>query len=167
MIDTMHTDHKLSHVVGMSMLRQGTRLPRPIYDLDTGRLVRPEVLVERAPSNRAARRQRARDSYANGKKSRRTAFKQRTEARNVEQNLRGMARVYFGQTVVSPAMFENVTRHVQEIARNLAKRDGEELEVTMKRVEGELLNVLVAFGEDPYAADEAEAFAAAELEDAV
>lgn len=131
MIDTMHTDHKISHLVGMSMARQGFRAPR--------RAAR--VLVAMEPSTRAARRQRVLDSRSTAKKSRRNAARQAYAARRFEENLLGIARAYFDGTCTD-AMWHTVTKHVQTIARQRSEQTGQEFSTSLKEVEGKLAAAL-------------------------
>lgn len=139
MID-LKNDHRLAHTIGMSMLRQGFRAPRPDA----------ELLVERTPSDRAHRRQRAADSRANGKKSRRNAFRARQAAHHFDQNLLGVARVYLDGSG-TPALRRNATAHVHAIAEQRAEQTKKGDEPTereqlgaLKEVEGKLLSALVA-----------------------
>lgn len=100
------------------------------------------------PSARKLRRIRHADAVATAKKSRRAAFRQQQVNWHHEQNLRGVARVYFGKTIVPPAMFENVEQHVEQIAEHLSRRDGLTFGKARKQVEERLLEIHAAYGDD-------------------
>lgn len=106
-----------------------------------------EVLVEAAPSSRRYRRQRARDLAAMGRKSRRAGNRKAFQRRQLEENLRGVARVYL-QGKGTPEMRYNVTKMVHRLAEQRAAQTGAPVTGTIKEVEGKLLNALARYGDD-------------------
>lgn len=109
------------------------------------------VSGKEAPSNlprRKLRRLRQADSRATAKRSRRTAFLQAQHARHAQENLLGIARVFFG-SAENPEMFINVVRHVRGLARDHAKQSDISYEKAFGEVEGALRDILIARDGDP------------------
>lgn len=107
-----------------------------------------EVLVPATPSSRGGRRRRQRNLAAMGKKSNRKAFRQRFQQHQAEQNFRGMARVYFGDSG-NEAMYLNVTAAINEMARREAGEPFEAAKFTaaLHEIEDMLHDVAVAYGD--------------------
>jgi len=127
----------VAHQIGMNMARRGQRNPSPDA----------ELIEEVAPSSRHLRRLRRRNSAAFAKKSRRTAFRRRNAAIQVEQNFRGQARIYFGVLEANPAVTANVVGAVRDLAEKLATRDGISAEKALERVEKRMHALLEDYGD--------------------
>lgn len=100
-----------------------------------------------AASTRYFRRVRQRNLAAMGRKSRRKADRLAFEEKQNEQNLRGMARVYFGPCH-SPAMVENVERAVGRFVSSHAEDKGIPLDDARAEVESMLDAIRSTYGDD-------------------
>lgn len=152
-------DHALAHMIGMRGRHAPQRIDRSTtkkaWDDFQGDLrahpLGAESIVEVAPSQRAHLRQRQRDQLAMGRKSRRKAFRNAQAERHNEQNLHGMAQVYYDVAPHSPAMEENVGAAVWAFAEKHAEIKEIPVEQAVQDVENALQDMLVAYGdvEDP------------------
>lgn len=108
-----------------------------------------KVLVEREPSSRAARRALARARKADAREGQRRATKDWFAERQRHSNAIGVARCYFdvdGAHQRSPQACRNATARVHREAEQVSKRDGIPYTTALKKVEGQMLQLLTDAG---------------------